>query len=169
MTRYAGFLRAVNVGGTTKLPMAELRELCREIGFEEVQTYIASGNVVFSYAGGASKAEQELEAALSRRYGKSIAVFVRDRDEMDRIVADNPFSDKEPRLTMAFLLKSPPPKETLSSLTGRKGELVVLGNREIYVHYPDGSGRSKLKIPAAMPGTSRNMNTLAALAKMLAD
>ncbi len=63
----------------------------------------------------------------------------------------------------------PPPSDTLKTLSGRKNEDVRLGRREIYVHYPEGMGISKLKIPAAKTGTARNMNTIAKLAAMTAE
>jgi uncharacterized protein (DUF1697 family) len=70
---------------------------------------------------------------------------------------------------MALFLDRPPAADTLSTIRGRKDEEIALGRREIYIHYGDGMGQSKLVIPAAKLGTARNMNTVAVLAKMAAE
>ena len=70
---------------------------------------------------------------------------------------------------MAFFLDAAPPRDALDHVTGRKDEWIALGMREIYVHYGDGMGTSKLKIPAAKLGTARNMNTVAKLAELAAQ
>jgi len=169
MTSFVALLRAVNVGGTGKLPMSELKAMCEELGFTAVRTYIASGNVVFA----SRKSETAIKAALEKRLaayaGKVVGVLVRSAAEMAQVSADNPFPKAAPNRTMAIFLDEPPPKDTLAAVRGRKDEEIGLGKREIYVHYGDGMGQSKLVIPAAKAGTARNMNTVAVLAKMAAE
>ena len=80
--------------------------------------------------------------------------------------AGNPFPDASPSKTVAIFLDEPPPGDSLERATGRAGEEVRLGRREVYVHYGDGMARSRLKIPAARAGTARNINTIARLADM---
>lgn len=166
MPSYIALLRAVNVGGTGKLPMSELKAMCVAQGFERVQTYIASGNVVFS----ARQAEAEVKAALEKRLaayaGKPVGVVVRTAKEMQRVLRSNPFPDAAPNWTVAIFLDEPPPPDTLDQIRGLNDEEVRLGKREIYVSYGSGMGRSKLKIPAAANGTARNINTIAKLAEL---
>ncbi len=168
MTIHIALLRAVNVGGTGKLPMSDLKAMCEDAGFTSVRTYIASGNVVFE----SGVAEAGIKAALEERLevyaGKPVGILVRTATEIRAVLADNPFSDKAPSHTVAIFLDTPPPADTLAAVTGQNGEEIALGTREIYVHYPDGQGRSKLKIRAAASGTARNMNTVAKLAEMAA-
>ena len=169
MTRFVALLRAVNVGGTGKLPMEDLRSLCAEAGFAKVQTYIASGNVVFTCGKSETQVKAALEASLAEYAGKRIGVFVRTAAEMAGVSANNPFADAPSNRVMAFFLDAPPPRDTLDHVTGRKDERIALGTREIYVHYGEGMGTSKLKIPAAKLGTARNMNTVAKLAELAAQ
>jgi len=96
-------------------------------------------------------------------------VLVRTADEMAQVLADNPFPKLAPNRTMAVFLDKAPPEDTLASVRGQKDEKVRLGKREIYIHYGEGMGRSKLVIPAAKLGTARNMNTVAVLAKMASE
>ena len=161
-------LRAVNVGGTGNLPMTELRRLCEEAGFRKVRTYIASGNVAAERNGSEAEAKAALEAELEAYAGKPVGVIVRTAAEMSEVVALNPFPDRAANRTVAIFLDAAPPADALSRVTGQANEEICLSAREIYVHYPDGIGRSKLKIPAARDGTARNMNTVAKLAAMAA-
>jgi len=166
MTRYVAVLRAVNVGGTGKLTMAELRAVCDEAGFIGAETYIASGNVVFDSALSESEVKSELERRLRKHAGRAIGVALRTGAEMRAILKANPFAKAAPNHTYAIFLDARPPADALKRATGVKDEEMRLGKREIYVHYPSGLGRSRLRIPAAKAGTARNMNTVAALADM---
>jgi uncharacterized protein (DUF1697 family) len=168
MRSYVALIRAVNVGGTGKLPMTVLSAMCRDAGFERVKTYIASGNVVFASSASPPKVRAELEARLLAYAAKPISVVVRDAAEMHAILKKNPYRTAASNLTYVFFLNERPPKDTLHSAVGRKDEEITLGEREIYVHYPVGMGQSKLRIPAAALGTARNMNTVAKLADMVA-
>jgi uncharacterized protein (DUF1697 family) len=168
MTTYVALLRAVNVVGTGQLPMAELRAMCDEAGFARVQTYIASGNAVFASRASPAKVKQALEARLLAYAGKPIRVMVRTAAEMAAVLAANPFPRAPPSKTVAIFLDQAPPPDALDHAAGAKGEEMRLGAREIYVHYPDGQGMSRLRIPAAQPGTARNMNTIAKLAQIAA-
>ena len=168
MTRFVALLRAVNVGGTGKLPMADLRRLCEDAGFAAVRTYLASGNVVFRADGAEADVKATIEAGLHAFAGKPVGVLVRTADAMADVAAGNPFPDAAPDRTMAIFLDEPPAPDAIEAATGRRGEALHLGAREIYVHYPDGMGRTTLRIPAARHGTARNMSTVAALAGMAA-
>lgn len=159
MSIHIALLRAVNVGGTGKLPMAQLRAICEALGFEDVQTYIASGNVVFRSPKPEKQVKRALEA-LAAYAGKPVGVLVRNADEMAAVLADNPFPDAAPNRVVAIFLDAAPPADALATVTRRTVEEIVPGRREIYVHYGDGMADSRLKIPAADAGTGRNINTV---------
>lgn len=169
MTAFIALLRAVNVGGTGKLAMADLTTMCEAAGFRAVRTYIASGNVVFESKLSESAIRQELECRLLALAGKPVGVLVRTAAEMAEVLARNPFPDAPANRTVAIFLDAAPPATVLDSLSGRVDEKVMVGLREIYVHYGPDMGHSKLKIPAAKSGTARNMNTVAKLAAMAAE
>ena len=165
---YIALLRAVNVGGTGKLPMAELRAIAAAVGFFNVKTFIASGNLIFESRLSPAKVKAILEQRLEVRAGKPVGVFVRPLPALAEILKCNPFPDLAPNRTVVFFLDKAPSVDTLDKISGRKNEQILLANREIYVHYPDGTGSSKLKISAAAAGTARNMNTLAKLVELAA-
>ena len=165
MTAYVALLRAVNVGGTGRLPMSDLRVMAEEAGFAKVRTYIASGNLVFESDAGERAVKAALETALEAYAGKPVGVVVRTGAEMAAVAAANPFPDAPANRTVAIFLDAPPPSGFLADVSGRQSEEIAAGLREIYVHYPDGQGDSKLKIPAARAGTARNLNTVVKLAE----
>lgn len=160
MAILTAFLRAINVGGTGKLTMADLRQLCVRLGFENVTTYIQSGNVVFSTKLAKAEAQQLLAEALEVELGKNARVHIRTPNELERIVNNNPFKKAMPNLVHVILLDRAPGKQAICAVVAPDGEEVVVVGREVFVHYPNGSGRSKLKLPLAKDGTARNMNTI---------
>jgi len=167
MAIFIALLRAINVGGTGILPMKELAAICADLGFDKVRTYIQSGNVIFESALPEDKIRARLEQVLTGRMAKKIDVLVRSASELHSILEANPFPDAEPRKVAVFFLSGPVPKGLLDNLVAPGGEEVRLGNREIYIHYPDGMGRSKLKLPSSVgAATARNINTVAKLAAM---
>jgi uncharacterized protein (DUF1697 family) len=169
MTAFIVLLRAVNVGGTGKLPMGALTAMCEAAGFAKAQTYIASGNVVFESKASETKVKATLEAKLKAYAGKPVGVLVRTAAEMAAVVKKNPFPKAPPNRTVAIFLDAPPPGDALDHAKGRKDEEMRLGEREIYIHYPSGQADSRLRIPAASAGTARNMNSVAKLAAMAAE
>ena len=169
MNSFIALLRAVNVGGTGKLPMGDLKDICEELGFGRVRTYIASGNVVFTSGKSERAVKTALEASLKAYAKKPVGVCVRSAAEMAQVLADNPFPDSPANRTMAVFLDRAPPADTLAGVRGQRDERIALGRREIYVHYGDGMAESKLVIPAAKTGTARNMNTVATLARMAGE
>lgn len=168
MPTYIAFLRAVNVGGTGKLPMAELRRICEAEGFGNVETYIASGNVVFTDPRPAAKVKAGLEKRLHAYAGKPVPVILRTAQQLAAVLEANPFPRAESQSTLAILLDEAPAADALETVRNQQREQLSLGVREIYVAYRDGIGRSKLRIPAAESGTSRNMNTIARLVELAA-
>jgi uncharacterized protein (DUF1697 family) len=169
MTSFVILLRAVNVGGTGKLPMSDLKALCEKAGLADIRTYIASGNVVCRSDKAEAQVKAAVEAAFEAYAGKPVGVLVRTAAEMAQVLSANPFPDAAPNRTVAIFLDAPAPADALDKATGVHGEEMRLGRREIYVHYGEGMGHSKLSIPAAKAGTARNMNTVAKLAEMARD
>jgi len=169
MTAFVALLRAVNVLGTGKLPMTELKSMCEIAGFQSVRTYIASGNVVFQSRKKEAQVKAILEASLLAYSGKPVAALVRTAEEMAAVLAANPYADHPGDRTVAFFLDHAPQQSDLDCVSKLTNERLSLGTREIYVAYPDGIGQSRLNLPAARLGTARNMNTIAKLAQMAAD
>lgn len=170
MARYVGLLRAVNVGGTGKLAMRDLAAICAASGFANVRTYIQSGNVVFDSRLSAEKAKATLERALATKMGAPLVVVIVEGEALVRVLRSNPFPQAPGAQVVVFFSTDDVPKSLLCGVSGPAGEQVVPGIREFYVHYPEGQGRSKLKLPK-LPGaqTARNLNTVATLVTMLRE
>jgi uncharacterized protein (DUF1697 family) len=166
MTVFIALLRAVNVGGTGKLPMSELRRVCESAGLREIRTYIASGNVVFESDATAAEVKARLERQLHALAGKPVGVLVRTAAEMAEVLSRNPFPASPANRTVAIFLDESPSPDLLAHVTGRGGEDVTLGAREVYVRYGNGMARSRLRIPGTDTGTARNMNTIRTLCDM---
>lgn len=163
MPAYIALLRAVNVGGTGKLPMKDLVTMCEAIGFQQVKTYIASGNVVFSSKLGATECQHLLEESLADYAGKSVGVFIRTPDELQALLEKNPFADKEGNRSICLFLDEPVTPAMINAVKNRNEEELVCGERALYVYYGAGMADSKLVIPAAKNGTARNINTVTKL------
>lgn len=169
MTSYVALLRAVNVGGSGKLPMSELRAIGEACGFGKVRTFIASGNLLFDSDSAESDVQAKIERRLGGFFGKHVPVFVRSAAEMAEVAARNPFADDKPNRVMAHFIAERPEAATLEAATGVQGERVALGPRAIYVSYGEGIGSTRLKLPAVREGTARNMNSVAKMAGILAE
>jgi uncharacterized protein (DUF1697 family) len=163
MAVFIALVRAVNVGGTGKLPMADFKAICERAGCAKVRTYIASGNAVFESRQPQAEVKAALEARLEEYAGRHIRVLVRTRAELAAVLKANPFPQAATNRTVAIFLDEPPPADAIERIAGRNGEEIELGRREIYVHYGERMADSKLKTPAARTGTARNMNTVAKL------
>jgi uncharacterized protein (DUF1697 family) len=175
MARLIALLRAVNVGGR-KLPMAELRALCADLGWKDVETYIQSGNLVFSAPGKPEALEAQLEKAIEDRFGLDVPVIVRTAAQWAHYVAANPFpevAEGEPNRLQLLVSKRPPDGEAAAKLTARAraGEIVEAAGGALWFHFPEGVGTSKLT-PAAIdkaagsPSTGRNWRTVVKLQEM---
>jgi uncharacterized protein (DUF1697 family) len=176
MARLIALLRAVNVGGR-KLPMAGLRALCGELGWEDVETYIQSGNVVFSARGEPEKIEAELETAISEHFGLDVPVIVRTAAQWMACAESNPFEEAAhdaPNRLQLLVSKRPPRPDAAEKLMERAqaGEAVKAAGGALWFHFPEGVARSKLT-PALIdkacgsPSTGRNWRTVVKLGEML--
>ncbi|WP_157216742.1 DUF1697 domain-containing protein [Flavisphingomonas formosensis] len=175
MRPHVALLRAVNVG-KRKMPMAELRALCAEIGFAEAKTYVASGNLVFSADGKAADFEHALETAIERHFGFVSEVIVRTPTALEHALADNPFAkagEKEPNRVLLLFAKRKPAADAAARILERAQgrEAVVAVGDMLWFHFPDGVGASKLTPSfidrcVGSPATSRNLRTVSILAEM---
>lgn len=171
MPRWAALLRGVNVGESTTLPMAQLRQLLTDIGFSNVRTILASGNAVFDAEGlEASAIEALLEREAAARTGLSTDFLVRSDEDIAAVVSGNPFPDvgdaRPDQLVVAFGRAAAPAdlSQRLAAFYDGPERIVVRG-REMYIDFPDGQGRSKLwpavaKLKLSGIGTARNWNTV---------
>lgn len=166
MQTLIALLRAVNVGGTGKLPMAELRSMAEAAGLSDVRTYIQSGNLLCSSSDKPDVVKKTLEGCLETYAGKPVSVIMRTAEEMRQVLDSNPFPNAEPSKVGVLFLDGSPPTQTIEEAKGQADEEIELGDREIFVHYPSGMGRTKLRFAAMSEGTARNINTVAKLVTM---
>jgi uncharacterized protein (DUF1697 family) len=173
LTTYVALLRGINVGGNNKVPMADLRAMCSGLGYDNVETYIQSGNVVFDSAASEASVVAEMEAGLLSTFGLTLSVVVRSSEELISIVDRNPFPSEgdgtklhitcfAQQLASAIVAKLDPaiaPPDTF-----------VLDGRDMYLHLPGGMGTSKLAVHLGQKlgklGTTRNWNTVLKLVEM---
>ena len=175
----AAFLRGINVGGRSLLAMADLKSALDDAGLADARTYLQSGNVVVTpRSGGAVELGETMERAIEGIAGRPIRVMVRTRDELDRIVAGNPLWDeslKPASLHTVFLEATPDPARVAELDPDRSPpDRFALSGREIYLHYPQGSGRSRLNLEyfektLGVAGTARNWNTVTRVRVMLEE
>jgi len=163
MTVYVALLRAVNVGGTGMIAMGDLQALCERLGFDGVRTVLQSGNVVFRSRRSRSSTQDLLAAALAAKMKAPVTVVLRTPAELRGALKSNPFPKAQTNRVIVFFSEERPDRSALERLTIPGNEDVRLEGREIFVHYPDGQGRSKLKLPHAKTATGRNLNTVAKL------
>lgn len=168
MQKLAILLRAVNVGGTGKLPMQDLRDMCEREGFANPKTLLASGNVIVEANKSNVEVRKSMEAALEAYAGKPVGVFVLDKADLSRILDAHPFGDHPPSQCGILFVDEVPDEQALSEAKGLKDERLTPGPGVIYVLFPSGMGQSKLIVPGSKTGTMRNLNTVTKLLAMLA-
>jgi uncharacterized protein (DUF1697 family) len=166
VTCFVAFLRAVNVGGTGKLPMAELRMIGEACGFAHVSTFIASGNLLFESDLSEAEVKALIEAKLETHAGKRVPVLVRTGPELAAIVAANPFPDAHGSRHMVFFYDTALPPETPAACRDVNGERIALAGRELHIDYGEGIRDTRLKIPGKQDYTGRNMNSVRKLSEM---
>ena len=174
--RWVAFLRAVNLGPDNKVPMAELRTLLADAGYDRVRTYIASGNVLFrSGERSAAKLDAQLERAIEARFGLPVRVVVRSASELARIVERLPErwrSSPELRVSVWFLLRGANARALASRLTPKEGidEVVPAPGALLWAVRRDALTRTGIRLigtPDYKQITSRNLNTTLKLAELL--
>ncbi|MFF8413421.1 DUF1697 domain-containing protein [Streptomyces omiyaensis] len=180
-TTYALLLRGINVGGSRKLPMAELRPLLEDLGHGEVRTYLQSGNAVFTTGGGAGEdaLAAEIEEAIEARFGFSCDCLVRDHAYLAAVAEACPFpaGELEGKQLHAVYYSAPVTADRFAAVDAGAfaPEAFALGDRVMYLHTPGGLGRSRLAEAVLRPSlnkgvvaTARNWNTVRKLVGMTA-
>jgi uncharacterized protein (DUF1697 family) len=173
---YVALLRGINLAGRRKVAMPELRALLADAGFEDVATYIQSGNIVLRSEKSAARLRTELEQLIEDRFGFAVPVILRSRKQLDSVIAANPFPDPaDPRLLHVVFLDKAPAAEAIKKLSesATGSDEVKSVGKQLYLSTPDGFGRSQLaaalaKDPAGITGTARNWRTVLKLAEMAA-
>lgn len=171
---WVALLRGVNVGGAGKLPMAEFRDMLTRMGFDGVQTYIQSGNVVFNSDHAAPELEVMIRDGVQTRFGFAPATFVLAEAEFASSRTDHPFPDANPKFVhVVFLRETPKPDEAVLRALAMPGDGWHVGPRRFTLHTPGGFGTSKLaeKLPRLLPQpmTARNLRTIAELHRMAGE
>lgn len=174
MSVWVALLRGINVGGHNRVPMGDLRAALADDGFEEVATYIASGNVVLRAQDSPATRIGEL---VTERFGHDIAVVARTGEQLRAAIAANPFAEmaeRDPKLVHCCFTSEPVADRALDDVDlGRyEPDRAAVGAGEIFVGYPNGAARSKLTNAvierlAGGPVTARNWNTVLKLASMV--
>lgn len=183
MTTFVALLRSINVGGRNKVPMADLRALVGSLGFESVETYVQSGNVVFAGPGTPPDVARAIHARIGADLGLEVPVIVRSRQQLSRAIAANPYArlEVDPKTVHVTFLAEPPDAEhrrTLAGLAAESGPGGSFGDdrfepagRDIFLYCPGGYGETKLNNTflerrAGRVATTRNWRTVTTLATM---
>jgi uncharacterized protein (DUF1697 family) len=166
-------LRGINVGGSHKLPMADLRAVFADAGHRDVTTYIQSGNVVFTHAGRSAVAlQKDLEQRIAAATGFAVPVVLRTARELAAVVAANPFPRATPTTLHVVFLGAAPEPGAMNGIDADAfaPERFARRGRDLYLHLPDGMGRAALPraLDRVAPGTARNWRTVTTLAEMAA-
>jgi uncharacterized protein (DUF1697 family) len=179
MAMQVALLRGINVAGNSRVGMSELREVFVDLGLSDVTTYLQSGNVVFNAtAANAGQLVASLEKQIAARFGVKVSVLIRTHKELSRVIAANPYLDLEDdptKLHVTFLARKPELSKvkSLEVPTGETGRFTVIG-REVYLHCPDGYGRTKLnnsffERKLYVSATTRNWKSVTALNALVGD
>jgi uncharacterized protein (DUF1697 family) len=177
MGQRIALLRGINLGPHRRIAMPVLRETIASAGFDDVRTYVQSGNVVLASDAPPDQVERELERLIAERFGFEVGVVVRTGEELEQVIKRNPLGDVavNPKRYQVSFLSSELDRErarTLADLATDSERFVAIG-RELYAWHPDGVARSKLSAKLASPSlgvkaTARNWATVTALREMAA-
>ena len=182
MPTHVALLRGINVGGSNKVTMADLRDVVTSLGHTGVSTYIQSGNVLFTAGEGTAQASSalaaELERAIEQAFGLRLRVVVLSRAELTQVMSDNPYrAEPNPKYVHAMFFPAGPDREMRESIAAAERQAAEKGGRDqatvvgrtLFLHTPDGYGRSELAVRlarsggAGAAGTARNWATVTKL------
>lgn len=178
MKTYIALFRGINVGGNNKLPMKELSAVLESLGLKNVRTYIQSGNAIFhSNAGDTRTLAAKISAAIKKSHGFEPKVLLLDANTLMQAIKSNPYPEAEaaPNTLHVNFLTAIPLNPDLKSLERIKAEneRFHLAGDVLYLHAPDGIGRSKLAANMerllGVSMTGRNWNTVLKLKEMIGE
>ena len=172
--RFVALLRGINVGGHNILSMADLRMLVAECGGSDVESYIQSGNVIFSHDNAdAAGFSARLQAAIGSRFGFEPSILSLAADQYRAAMDAVPFFPSDPKHLHLYFMAAPPPDPDLVAIENDRGEneAARLIGAIFYLHAPDGVARSRLATTAekhlGVPATARNWRTAQKIAGFL--
>ena len=176
MEKYIVFLRGINVSGQKLIKMAELRELLKNNGFQNLKTYIQSGNLVFDCSGSKMEIENKIHKLIKESYGFEVPMVVLTKDEIEKTTNQNPFDMDETdikRFCVVFL-KNKPDQNLVKEIEGVSfdGEELSVIDDKIFLHCPNGFARTKLnnnffEKKLKTEATTRNWNTCLKMIEMV--
>lgn len=162
-------LRGVNVGGHRKIPMAGLRDACRDAGFANVRSYIQSGNLVLDSDIDPDRIEAAVEAEVERRFGFAVDALARTAAQWREYIAGNPLAAAaaaDPAKVMLVLSRPALGTDAIAALRTKAAgvETIETVGDAVYIQFPDGGARSRLAGQLArLPATVRNWRTVSRL------
>ena len=177
MNTYIALLKGINVGGHKKVPMADLRELLSKSGFENVQTYIQSGNVILqSNNSDISKIESDIEKSIEDYFGFEVSVLVKTRQDLQRIFDDSSFTEDKKKASYFMMFHDCPSDDLVKEASEKvyEGEEYKIINNCIYYYYEKGLGKAKFNVnfferKFKTFATARNYNTMVKLLSLSAE
>ena len=184
MPTHVALLRGINVGGNNKIAMADLRDVVASLGHTEVSTNIQSGHVLFTAREGPAAATTalaaDLERAIEKAFGLRLRVVVLSRAELAQVISDNPYqAEPNPKCVHAMFFPAEPGEQVRESVAAARQQAAAKGGRDeatvvgrtLFLHTPDGYGRSELAVRLARargPGTTGTARNMATVTKLLA-
>ena len=177
MKTYIALLKGINVGGHKKVPMAELRDLLAKSGFQNVQTYIQSGNVVFqTHDKSIQKIEETIEKAIIDYFGFEVSVIVKTNPDLQLIFDSCPFENAKKEKSYFIMLNKVPERNLIERADKifYDDEEIIIKNNCLYFYCSKGYGQSKFNMNTYerklnVIGTSRNYNTMVKLLSLSTD
>jgi uncharacterized protein (DUF1697 family) len=178
VTTFVALLRAVNVGGKNRLPMAELRAALDAGGMGQVATVLQSGNVLLHSTESEASVAARVAEIIERTFGLRVGVVARSSGDLVTIAARNPFltntDDLDPATLHVAFLADHPTKAAVATLDPERSppDAFAIDGREVFIHYPNGSGRSRLTLSyieraLGVKGTARNWRTVERLTTLV--
>ena len=174
MTTYIVLLRGVMPSGKNRVPMAQLRQLLTDAGFEAVHSWIQSGNIILRTSLSALEVEQQVQTLIKTHIGADLVVVVRTPTQLQTILDSNPFGEGYDRARVFYtVLASPPPPEKVKELLAQdfSPEALAITEPAAYLYVPGNAGRSKLsnnllEKKLGVSATTRNYNTISKMLQL---
>ena len=179
MIKFIALLRGINVSGQKIIKMSELKLLFEEMGFQDVQTYIQSGNVIFSSKEkSGKKLEAKISASIKNKFGFDVPVIVINPKEIEYVLKNNPFIQKKKAVEKLYVtfLSETPSVENINKISRNNysPEEYIIEGKHIYLFLPNGAGKAKLnnnlfENKLKVDGTSRNWKTIQKLSELVSS
>lgn len=161
--KYIILLRGINVSGKNKLPMQDLRNLLQELGYQNVQTYIQSGNIILESVKNKIDISKEIKLEIKNKFGYEVPVIIRTIEEFTKEFDNYPFSTENPKI-VAFVFLDLKPEATNFEIKGINEDKFLINDKMVYIYCPTGFAKTKLsnnlfERKLKVTATTRNYNT----------